>query len=145
MTSSPLPDVKSREASVSLKSNYYGYDYVCIMLTIIIILLVDCQLSLLSEERTSGTIEAWNYIIKQVEHTVHRQRPDVFLHKQYRVLLGRQLQFIDQLSSKERKKCSVCIVWPITFTHVLMYSVVIFKANNTKEEERAEGEMGEAP
>ena len=31
----------------------------------------------LSEERTSGTIEAWNYIIKQVEHSVHRMRPDV--------------------------------------------------------------------
>ena len=96
----------------------------------------------LSEERTSGTIEAWNYIIKQVEHSVHRKRPDVFLQKQYRVILGRQLQFVDQLALRERKKCSVCqsIIRVLYF-----YKVCVFlKETDIEEEKGAEGKMGEA-
>ena len=64
------------------------------------VLLADSNLPqrILSEERTSGTIEAWNYILKAVEYPEHRKRPDVFLKKQcHQVVLGRQLQFVDQL------------------------------------------------
>ena len=50
-----------------------------------------------TEERTVGTVEAWNHIVKKVEHTVHRVRPDVFLRKQYDVIRGRQLGYFDQL------------------------------------------------
>ena len=60
-----------------------------------------------TEERTVGTVEAWNYIMKKVEHTVHRVRPDVFLRKQYDVIRGRQLGYFDQLSAGKKRRCTV--------------------------------------
>lgn len=48
-------------------------------------------------ERTNGAIEAWNFILKQVDHKIHRLRPDVFIKEHWEVILGRQLHFIDQL------------------------------------------------
>lgn len=53
--------------------------------------------------RTSGTIEAWNYILKEVDHRTHRKRPDAFIQEHYPILVGRQLQYIDTLTSKKQK------------------------------------------
>lgn len=49
------------------------------------------------KNRTSGPIEAWNYIIKQCDHKEHRLRPDIFLSRHFTVLLGRQITFLDTL------------------------------------------------
>ena len=53
-----------------------------------------------ADERTTGTIEAWNLILKRNDHPQHRLRPDVFLKDHYGVLKGRQLAFVDGLHQK---------------------------------------------
>ncbi len=52
--------------------------------------------------RTSGTIEAWNFILKQTDHPKHRLRPDVFVTQHFPFLIGRQMTFVDSLKSKEK-------------------------------------------
>lgn len=53
-----------------------------------------------ANERTTGTIEAWNLILKRNDHPQHRLRPDIFLKDHYDVLKGRQLAFVDRLRIK---------------------------------------------
>ena len=55
-----------------------------------------------THHRTSGTIESWNLILKQVDHTKHRMRPDLFVKEHFPVLVGRQISFIDKLPKRNQ-------------------------------------------
>ena len=67
-----------------------------------------CQLSR-DMCKTAGTIEAWNYILKRIDHTEMHMRPDVFIRNHYPVILGRQRQFYDDLHKSSRKRLKVSI------------------------------------
>lgn len=60
-----------------------------------------------STERTAGTIEAWNLIQKRNDHIMHKMRPDLFIKEHFKVLIGRQLTYIDHLSLKGKTKVQV--------------------------------------
>ena len=62
-----------------------------------------------ADDRTNGTVEAWNLILKRIDHPKHRLRPDVFIKEHYEVLRGRQISFRDHLPIKKRKRVEVCI------------------------------------
>ena len=66
-----------------------------------------CYLQAVHDERTSGTIEGWNYILKRTDHVVHRQRPDVFLRAHFPVITGRQLQYLDNLRPQIHSQITV--------------------------------------
>ena len=59
------------------------------------------------KQRTSGAIEAWNLILKQMDHKKHRLRPDVFIKQHYDILYGRQLKYIDKLTGQPQRKITV--------------------------------------
>ena len=64
----------------------------------------------MSTERTSGSIEAWNFILKQIDHhQKSRARPDLFLKNNFKVLQGRQITFVDNLHKKKQNKIKVKI------------------------------------
>ena len=65
------------------------------------------QCNQFSEHTTAGTIEAWNYILKRIDHKEKHMRPDVFIQKHYPVIVGRQRQYYDDLKSKNRKRVKV--------------------------------------
>ena len=58
-------------------------------------------------DRTAGTIEAWNLMLKRNDHLKHRKRPDIFIKEHFPIQLGRQLAFIDNMNLKESKKLKV--------------------------------------
>lgn len=71
---------------------------------LVIVLLHKCPLNLMYNyvifkqilkdiraERTSGSIEAWNYIVKQVDHAKSRIRPDLFFKEHFPILRGRHM------------------------------------------------------
>ena len=60
-----------------------------------------------SSNRTAGTIEAWNLILKRSDHPKHRKRPDLFLKEHYSIHFGRQLAYIDNVSTKDRQRLKV--------------------------------------
>ena len=55
-------------------------------------------------ERTTGTIEAWNLILKRHDHPQHHLRQDVFINNHFSILKGRQMAFIDKLAEKSKPK-----------------------------------------
>ena len=66
----------------------------------------------MSNERTSGSIEAWNYILKQVDHKKSRMQQDLFIKEHLPVLRGRQVGFVDALkfiTKKQKSNKSGCI------------------------------------
>ena len=60
----------------------------------------------ITEKRTNGAAEAWNLIVKKIDHP-HPQRPDVFLKEHHDVLRGKQLFFADNLCKKDQKHVTV--------------------------------------
>ena len=58
-------------------------------------------------ERTSGSVEACNLIIKNHDHPQHRLRPDIFIKEQYSILIVRQRAFVDKLSAKTKNTLKV--------------------------------------
>ena len=61
----------------------------------------------LKKERTTGPIEGWNFILKRTDHPVCRLRPDVFVSQHHSILSGRQLAFIDNLSTNAKNSVMV--------------------------------------
>jgi hypothetical protein len=58
--------------------------------------------------RTAGAIESWNRILKCNDHDKHRRRPDLFIKDHHPIMLGRQLSYVDDMtSSKKRSKLKV--------------------------------------
>ena len=57
--------------------------------------------------RTAGTIEAWNLILKKIDHPQKHLRPDVFLRQHYPIIIARQRQFFDDMQDKLRKHVKV--------------------------------------
>ena len=55
------------------------------------------QCNQFSEHTTAGTIEAWNYILKRIDHKEKHMRPDVCIQKHYPVIVGRRRQYCDDL------------------------------------------------
>lgn len=72
-------------------------------------------------ERTNGATEAWNLIIKRVDHPQHRMRPDVFLKEHHEVLKGRQMAFTDNLTLKDRKAVEVSIY---NYYYILLLTMI---------------------
>ena len=60
-----------------------------------------------SRNRTAGTIEAWNLILKRSDHPKHRKQPDLFFKEHYSIHFGRQLAYIDLVSTKDRQRLKV--------------------------------------
>ena len=54
----------------------------------------------ISEHTTAGTIEAWNYILKRIDHKEKHMRPDVCIQKHYPVIVERRRQYCDDLNQK---------------------------------------------
>jgi DNA-binding cell septation regulator SpoVG len=48
-------------------------------------------------------MEQWNCLLKRKDHQSTRMRPDEFLLTHYKVIKGRQVLFIDNLSKKQKK------------------------------------------
>ena len=65
------------------------------------------QCNQFSEQTTAETIEAWNYILKRIDHKEKHMRPDVCIQKHYPVIVGRRHQYCDDLKSKNRKRVKV--------------------------------------
>ena len=57
--------------------------------------------------KTSGTIEAWNFILKKIDHPQKHIRPDVFIQQHCDIIVARQRQFFDDLQEPFRKKIKV--------------------------------------
>ena len=57
--------------------------------------------------KTSGTVEAWNYILKQVDHCEKHIRPDVFLRQHFPIMIARQRKFFDDLQEPSRRRIKV--------------------------------------
>ena len=45
---------------------------------------------------TAGTVESWNNILKNIDHSQLRLRPDVFVRRQKQNIIGRQRLFYEQ-------------------------------------------------
>ena len=58
-----------------------------------------------SSKPTAGTIKAWNLILKRSDHPNHRKRP--FIREHYSIHFGRQLAYIDNVSTKDRERLKV--------------------------------------
>ena len=76
--------------------------------------------NLAERSRTNGIMEQWNCLIKHKDHKSKKMRPDEFLISHYRVIKGRQLLFIDNLTEKQKQKLKVNyfanIVYAINYT-----------------------------
>ena len=57
--------------------------------------------------RTAGTIEAWDYILKKIDHSQKRLQPDVFIKERYPLIIGRQRQFFDDMIQPLKKRVKV--------------------------------------
>ena len=77
------------------------------------------------KNRTSGTVEAWNFILKQQDHPQHRLRPDVFIKSHWELLLGRQLSFIDTISHKKKNLMEVRMYFLISFIYYIHCCILI--------------------
>ena len=56
---------------------------------------------------TSGTIEAWNFILKNIDHPQKHIQPDVFIKQHSDIIIGQQRQFFDDLQEPFRNKIKV--------------------------------------
>ena len=68
--------------------------------------------------KTAGTIEAWNYILKRIDHTEKHMRPDVFIRNHYPGILERQRQFYDDLHKSSRKRLKVSTNLYFAYLHM---------------------------
>ena len=57
--------------------------------------------------RTAGTIEAWDYILKKIDHSQKRLQPDVCIKERYPLIIGRQRQFFDDMIQPLKKRVKV--------------------------------------
>ena len=80
--------------------------------------------------RTSGTIEAWNYILKHTDHPKHRLRPDVFVKQHFPILLGRQMSFVDSLKSKDKKRALK--VYACRINHFKYFIIILYPMKSAR-------------
>ena len=60
-----------------------------------------------SSKWTAVTIDVWNLILKRTDHPKHRTQPDLFIKEHYSIHFGRQLAYIDNVSTKDRQRLKV--------------------------------------
>ena len=77
-----------------------------------------------SRNRTAGTIEAWNLILKRSDHPKHRKRPDLFLKEHYSIHFGRQLAYIDNVSTKDRQRLKVKYIICLYIQYIYIYTCI---------------------
>lgn len=53
---------------------------------------------------TAGSIESWNNILKHVDHSKQRLRPDIFVIMQRENIEGRQRQFFEDIALSARAR-----------------------------------------
>ena len=76
-------------------------------LTTIIYYVYTCTKVIAENSRTNGLMEQWNCLLKNKDHKSSRLRVDEFFLSHYRVIKGRQLLFIDNLTETQKKSLKV--------------------------------------